>query len=159
MLGTICHHKYLQLHARVQHAWHEMPSLISSAARTGAACLAKYAIANISSGTHEHLLRQPKPKFLPTRRAETSCTSHPEKVNIVGSSHPVGAHATDSWGVLSEALDFPNELWIEDEGTSCCKIENFLHKHKLPEGGSHAAYAVSIDGYEGLYAVRYDTTA
>ena len=52
MLGTICHRYYHQLHARMQHAWHEMPSISSSAARTDAAGLARDAIAIIVSCTH-----------------------------------------------------------------------------------------------------------
>ena len=53
MLGIICHRCTCGLHARMQHASLVIPSLLSSAARTDAACLARDAIAIITFGcTH-----------------------------------------------------------------------------------------------------------
>ena len=53
MLGTICHRCTCGLHARMQHASLVIPSLLSSAARTDAACLARDAIATTMDSTHK----------------------------------------------------------------------------------------------------------
>ena len=91
----------------------------------------------------------PPPKPTPSPAAQT--------VTIVGDETPVAAREPETWQVIGDHINLPNELWGEGSGNSACTIAHFLHMYRFPNGGTHIAYAVSIDGYDGLYAVRATT--
>ena len=108
----------------------------------------------------------PRPKAPPRQRPSTGTPTEPtgdgarpHTVVVEGSATPAIAHDADSWGIVGTHVDLPNEIWDEGEGKTRCTITHFLHKHAFPDGGTHIAYAVSIDNFEGLYAVRADTIA
>jgi hypothetical protein len=99
----------------------------------------------------------------PTATKVMVATVHPTTANpaidIVGCPVSTPTHGADTWRLVSQTVELPNELWNEGDGTSSCTIAYFLHKHRFPNGAVHVAYAVSIDGYDGLYAVKADTIA
>ena len=80
-------------------------------------------------------------------------------VDVVGGAAPVAAMGADSWHLLGTMVDLPNALWDEGSGQTRCTIAHFLHHYPFPNGKTHIAYAVSIAGDCGLYAVRADTIA
>ena len=86
-------------------------------------------------------------------------TSAPATIMVEGCEHPVAVHHPDPWEIVGNKVNLPNELWGEGKGFTACHIAHFIHKHKYPSGGSHLSYAVAIDEYDGLYAVRADTVA
>ena len=104
-----------------------------------------------------------KPAAAPTARAAPTAAAaapppkpaKPRTVTIIGDATPVATREPETWHVVGSRISLPNELWGEDDGgSSACTIAHFLNVYRFPNGGSHVAYAVSIDGYDGLYAVR-----
>ena len=104
-----------------------------------------------------------KPAAAPTARAAPTAAAaapppkpaKPRTVTIIGDATPVATREPETWHVVGSRISLPNELWGEDDGgSSACTIAHFLNVYRFPNGGSHVAYAVTIDGYDGLYAVR-----
>jgi hypothetical protein len=94
-----------------------------------------------------------------TAHAEDHTTGR-QLIDVVGQDEPTTAHTHDSWGIVGSAVDLPNALWEEEEkGHSSCRVTHFLHRHAFPDGNTYTAYAVTVDGYEGVYAVRSSTIA
>ena len=87
----------------------------------------------------------------------TAAPAPREKIEIVGCDEHVEVAGQDSWNLLGTTVSLPNDIWgINDGGSTDCKIEHFLNKHKFAEKGKHVAYAVSYEGGDELYAVRAD---
>ena len=95
----------------------------------------------------------------PTPANAPSAAAALPAIEVVGYDAPVSTAGKDSWQLLGSNVDLPNSLWgEEDGGTTTCTIAHFLNKHKFPGlAQKRVAYAVSLEGDGGLYAVRADT--
>ena len=78
-----------------------------------------------------------------------------QHVTICGSDEPVQALGRDSWGIIGEEVNLPNEAWgEEDGGYTLCQVEHLLGKYTFPDGSSAIAYAISIKGDDSLFAMK-----
>ena len=115
-----------------------------------------------TAAASSELAKPTKPATATTKPKQSAAPTPPTAttVTIVGCDSPVNAHIHETWNVIGNKINFPNYIWGEDDGKSSrCTITHFLHKHRFPQGKIHFAYAVAIDNYDGLYAVRADIIA
>ena len=115
-----------------------------------------------TAAASSELAKPTKPATATTKPKQSAAPTPPTAttITIVGCDSPVNAHTHETWNVIGSKINLPNSIWGEDDGKSSqCTITHFLHKHRFPHGKIHFAYAVAIDNYDGLYAVRADIIA
>ena len=138
-----------------EHPESKKPAATPSA--TPAASKARSKTATVSAVAAPPLKDAPKGKA-PANKGKAKAPPPPpasKSIAIIGHKEPFIITGTDSWGLVGSEVSLPHDIWDElDGGVAACTIDHFLGPVKFKRGGTHAAYSVSIRGFEGNYAIK-----